>query len=292
MKTILAASVLALCAAVPAQGELVYALTSLDQLLSFDSASPGNLITARSITGLQTSETLLGIDFRPADGRLYALGNSSRLYTINPNTGAATPVGTQFTTLLNGTTFGFDFNPQLDRIRVTSDLDQNLRINPNDGTVAGVDTTLSYAAADPFFGQSPNINAAAYNNNVPGALTTTLFVIDSLQNSLAVQNPPNAGTLTTVGPLGIDGSRFNGFDVSGLSGFAYAATPASSGGSAADLYRINLATGAATLIGHIGAADADTLVRGLSVVAVPEPGTMSLAVLGGLGLWVMMRRRL
>ena len=94
MKKIIAASAMAVCAAIPAQGELVYAYTSLDQLISFDSLSPGNLISARTITGLQTSESLLGIDYRPANGLLYALGDSSRLYTINPATGAATQVGT------------------------------------------------------------------------------------------------------------------------------------------------------------------------------------------------------
>ena len=292
MKKIFAASALAICAAIPAQGELAYALTQLDQIITFDTVAPGNLFSARAITGLQASETLLGIDYRPANGVLYGLGNSSRLYTIDPNTGAATQVGSgQFTTLLNGTTFGFDFNPVVDRIRIVSDLDQNLRLNPNDGSVSGVDVGLSYAAGDPFFGQSPNVNGAAYANNVPGALTTTLYVIDSLQNSLAIQNPPNNGTLTTVGPLGIDGSRFNGFDISGLTGFGYAATPASSGGAAADLYRINLGTGAATLLGHIGPADADILVRGFTVAAVPEPSTGALAVIGGLGLLMLRLRR-
>ncbi len=283
---------MAFCVTIPAQAELAYAYTSLDQLISFDTASPGNLISAIAITGLQNSESLLGIDFRPANGLLYALGNSSRLYTINPNTGAATQVGSgQFTTLLNGTTFGFDVNPVADRIRVVSDLDQNLRLNPNDGTVV-VDSVLNYASGDPFFGQSPNVNGAAYANNVPGAATTTLYVLDSLQNSLGIQNPPNNGTLTTVGLLGIDPSRFNGFDISGLTGFGYAATPASSGGSAADLYRINLTTGLATLLGHIGPADADILVRGFTVAPIPEPGTTTLALIGGLGLLMMgMRRR-
>ncbi len=290
-KTIFAVSAVALCAAMPAQAELAYALTSIDQIISFDTATPGNLLTAFSITGLQPSETLLAIDARPANGVLYGLGNSSRLYTINPNTGAATAVGGQFSTILNGTTFGFDFNPVVDRVRVVSDLDQNLRINPIDGSVTAVDGTLNYASGDSFFGQSPNINGAAYANNVPGALSTTLYVVDSLQNSLAIQTVPNSGTLNTVGPLGIDGSRFNGFDISGLTGIGYAATPASSGGLAADLYRINLTTGAATLVGHIGPADADILVRGFSLAAVPEPGTGTLALVGGLGLLMMRWRR-
>jgi len=250
------------------------------------------LNSAQFVTGLQPAETLLGIDYRPANGLLYGLGSSSRLYLINPTTGAASQVGSgQFSTLLSGTTFGFDFNPTVDRIRVVSDLDQNLRLNPNDGTVAAVDLSLNYAAGDPFFGLSPNVNAAAYANNVPGALSTTLYVIDSAQNSLAIQNPPNNGTLTTVGLLAIDASRFNGFDISGLTGIGYAATPAASGGPAADLYIINLATGGASLVGHIGGAPDDFIIKCLSVVAVPEPGVGVLALVGGLGLWMLRLRR-
>jgi hypothetical protein len=292
MKTIFAAAAVTLCVALPVQAERIYALTSADQIISFDSATPGILNSAQFVTGLQPAETLLGIDFRPANGLLYGLGSSSRLYLINPTTGAATQVGSgQFSTLLSGTTFGFDFNPTVDRIRVVSDLDQNLRLNPNDGTVTAVDLALNYAAGDPFFGLSPNINGAAYANNVPGALSTTLYVIDSAQNSLAIQNPPNNGTLTTVGLLAIDASRFNGFDISGLGGIAYAATPAASGGPAADLYTINLATGGATLRGHIGGAPDDFIIKGLTVVAVPEPGVGVLALVGGLGLWMLRLRR-
>ena len=292
MKTIFAVLSLALGVALPVQAERIYALTSADQIVSFDSATPGILNSAQFVTGLQPAETLLGIDYRPANGLLYGLGSSSRLYLINPLTGAATQVGSgQFSTLLSGTTFGFDFNPTVDRIRVVSDLDQNLRLNPNDGSVAAVDLSLNYAAGDPFFGLSPNINAAAYANNVPGALSTTLYVIDSAQNSLAIQNPPNNGTLTTVGLLGIDASRFNGFDISGLNGIGYAATPAASGCPAADLYTINLNTGLASLVGHIGGAPDNYIITGLSVVAVPEPGAGALALVGGLGLWMLRLRR-
>ena len=291
MKALIVALAVAVSLVLPAHAERIYALTSADQIISFDSATPGILNSAQFVTGLQPSETLLGIDYRPANGLLYALGSSSRLYVINPLTGAATQVGSgPFSTLLSGTTFGFDFNPTVDRIRVVSDLDQNLRLNPNDGSIAAVDSTLNYAVGDPFFGLSPNVNAAAYANNVAGALSTTLYVIDSAQNSLAIQNPPNNGTLTTVGLLTIDASRFNGFDISGVSAVAYAATPAASGGPAADLYTINLNTGAASLVGHIGGAPDDFIIKGLSV-AIPEPGVGVLALVGGLGLWVMRFRR-
>lgn len=76
-------------APVAAEAETIYAVTSTNLLLTFDSATPGTT-TSVAITGLQAGENVLGIDLRPATGQLYALGSTSRLYTINPVTGAAT----------------------------------------------------------------------------------------------------------------------------------------------------------------------------------------------------------
>lgn len=287
---------LALLPVVSAQAETIYVLSTLDQIITFDSAAPGNILLARSITGLQSGESLLGIDSRPATGLIYALGSSSRLYSIDPLTGAAVQTGSgQISPLLNGSSFSFDFNPTVDRIRVTSDLDQNLRLNPNSGAVAAVDTTLAYAAGDSRFGQNPSINGVAYDNNVPGAATTTLYGVDSLQNTLVtIGSPsPNDGTLHTVGVLGIDASRFNGFDISGVSGLAYAISPAASSDPAANLYIIDKATGGATLVGKLGNIDEDYLIRGMTVFApVPEPGVSALfAFGGGIGGFLLWRRQ-
>src|SRR5262249_5084438 len=55
--------------AVPAT---VYGLTNANTLLKFGSATPGT-VTTITITGLQTNtEHVLGIDFRPRTGQLYA----------------------------------------------------------------------------------------------------------------------------------------------------------------------------------------------------------------------------
>src|SRR4029453_12592543 len=127
------------------------------------SSTPGTIFGALGITGLQAGETVLGIDFRPATGGLYALGSTSRLYTINPTTGAATQVGAAGAFTLSGTAFGFDFNPVVDRIGVVSDADQNLRLIPDTGALVGVaDTPLAYATGDPNFGLNPNVVGAAY----------------------------------------------------------------------------------------------------------------------------------
>ena len=49
-----------------------------------------------TISGMQPGEALLAIDFRPATGQLYGLGSTSRLYTIDSTSGAATAIGAGF----------------------------------------------------------------------------------------------------------------------------------------------------------------------------------------------------
>ena len=264
----------------PAQAELLTGLTTTGVLETFDSAAPGTVLTGVAVTGLQAGETLLGIDRRPATGVLYGLGSTSRLYVINSATGAATQVGSAGAFTLTGTAFGFDFNPTVDRIRVTSNTGQNLRLNPNDGTLTATDTGLAYAAVDPNAGATPRIVGSAYTNNFSGAVTTTLFAIDSNLDILATQGgpgvSPNTGQLFTVGALGFDTSDLVGFDISGASGIAFASLTAA-GGNGSQLFTIDLNTGAATLVGTIGGG---VPLTGLASAAVPEPGTLILSVLG------------
>jgi hypothetical protein len=212
-----------------------------------------------TVTNLQTGEILLGIDQRPADGQLYAVGSTGRLYTLNTTSGAATLVAALAAdptdvsnpfTALNGTVFGVDFNPVPDRLRVVSNAEQNLRINPANGLTT-TDGVLAYAALDPNVGANPNIVGSAYANNLAGATTTVLFGIDSNLDILVIQNPPNDGTLNTVGALTVDTSDAVGFDISGVTSNVYASLTV---GGAAGLYTINSTTGAATLVGAIDAA--------------------------------------
>jgi hypothetical protein len=231
----------------------IYAVTNANQLLRFDSATPGTATTVGPITGLQSGEDVLALDARPATGRLYGLGSNSRIYLINAGTGAATFVAT-ISTALSGTSFGFDFNPTVDRIRIVSNTGQNLRVNPGTGA-ATVDGVLNPG--------TPSVTAAGYTNSVFGATATTLYTIDTANNNLYTQNPPNNGTLVLVGPTGLTASAGNGFDIAPNTNIAYyAATNALT----TNLYTVNLTSGTATLVGPIGAGL--TAVRGIAV----EPG--------------------
>ena len=281
----LAASLL--CVAPLAQAEAVVGLTSTNALMTFDTATPLNAAAPINITGLiGANETILGIDRRPATGVLYGLGSSGRLYTLNTLTGAATFASQISGATLSGTAFGIDFNPVPDRLRVTSNAGQNLRIDVTTG-VATIDAALN--------GPTTSLAGSAYTNNFVGALSTTLYGISSATDSLYVQNPPNNGTLVLVGALGFDTVAVTGFDISGMSGLAFASL--TNGDTAeSSFYGINLATGAATLIGAFGiggnpALAAPLLGIALNVGVIPEPGSYALMLAGLLSVGSIVRRR-
>lgn len=222
------------------------------KLVLFPSNDPEDVSVVK-LKGLQDGEEILGVDARPSTGQLYALGSSSRLYTINLATHRATQVGSgTLSTPLQGSKFGFDFNPTVDRIRVVSDSGQNMRLNPTNGAVVAVDGSLAYATNDTGFGTSPVVGGAAYiNNDNDPATGTTLFDIDSARDVLVTQIPPNSGVLNTVGSLGVNTTSVVGFDVAASDGTAYASLLLD-GDKRAGLYTINLSTGAATFLGTIG----------------------------------------
>jgi hypothetical protein len=223
--------------------ETFYGVTQDNRLVTFQSDNVTNVEPSHAITGLPGGENIVGLDVRPLNGQLYALGKTSRLYVVNPRTGAARQVGaTPFIPVLAGASFGFDFNPTVDRIRVTSDAEQNLRINPDDGTVAGVDTNLAYAPGDPGAGTNPSVGGSAYTNSFAGATSTTLFDIDNARHALVVQNPANDGTLTTVGALGTNNNAV-AFDI-GEGNVGYAVLNGEQ--NRQNLFRIDLANGHAT----------------------------------------------
>lgn len=243
-----------------------------NSLIKFDLATPGITFLVGNFSGAATN--LDGIDFRPSDGFLYGYGVTGNvLVTINLNTAATTAV--PFPTIVSTTDdLGIDFNPVADRLRLVNVADQNLRINVGTGATTA-DTTLAYAAGDPNFGVNPAINEAAYTNSDTNPATgTSLFYIDYGRDILVRTPDPNAGTLETLGALGVDTTGFTGFDIlsDGIGGnIAYALLTASSG--TASLYTVNLSTGAATSVGIISQTAA-THPYGLAIApTVPEPST-------------------
>ena len=287
-KTLFTAGLVAAGLTSQAHALAVYGLTDSGSLVGFDSATPGTIRSTVLVSGLNAGTALVGIDFRPATGQLYGMSSDSRLYTINLTTGIASVVGSAGAFTLSGGSYDIDFNPTVDRIRAVNTNDQNLRLNPNDGTLSATDGTLAYAAGDVNAGANPTIAGAAYTNSFAGATTTTLYDIDSALGVLVTQNPPNNGLLNTVGALGVATSANVGFDIFFFNNQAFASLGSDRTAAGYGFYSINLATGAASLIGNIGSG---LLIRDIAIAQVPEPSTVALLALGLVGFGLHARRR-
>jgi len=260
--------------------DTIFAVTQTNILIRFNAGRPGQIDSSQSISGLAAGEKVLGMDFRPANGRLYAAGSSGRLYILNTGTGAATAVGTgSFAALVRSEALGFDFNPVSDRIHITDSTGSNFRLHPETGDLidgnsmlSGVqpDAGLGYSGEDANSGRVERIIGVAYTRG-HGARDTTSFAIDSAQAMLVTLGRPEGttpaktpsapyeGRLFSVGRLEIPSGEHVGFDIHPVRRSAYASFKES---ETSALYRINLETGEARRIGLIGTG---TPVPGIAI---------------------------
>lgn len=271
----------AMASASTATAAIVYGVTTTNTLFRVDSSAPGAILSGFAISGFSANnENIVAIDFRPLTNELYALGSFGQVYTVNLATAALTAVGAGIGPI-NGTAFGFDFNPSIDRIRLVTDVNKNYVINPITGALQAAATDLFFGPADPNFGVDPNVVGSAYSNNMAGVGATQLYGIDSGLDILVTQ-ANSAGTLGTIGPLGLNTGNLVGLDIDSPAvgvNMAYASlTP--TGGSVSNLYSINLVTGLATNLGSIGGG---TLVTDIAVIVtnegviIPEPTGFGIA---------------
>ena len=267
-----------------ARGELL-AVNADNELVSFNRGAPGKLCTRAPIEGLEPDELVLGVDVRPADGGLYALGSLGNIYTLDPASASATQRsslradGSDTTDPFRGldprASYGVAFNPVPDRLRVIS-RGVNLRINVDTG-VTNTDSALSPA--------NMAVPAVAYTNAIAGATSTTLYAIDSSRGALARiggdpattgacpddAGNPNCGVVSDVGNLGMAGMNdVGGFDIDGnasasLGWLALTLAP----GTSSSLFAVDLATGG--VIAPTGVADptigGGSPVRGLTLAS-------------------------
>jgi len=215
------------------------------QLVRFAAATPGTTTTA-AITGVTAGESLVGIDFRPATGQLYALGvnataNNGTIYRLDPQTGAATVAVTGTASSIafvaaDGVTavdlpdpatagYGFDFNPVVDRIRITTSTGLNFRMNQITGFPVDGDAAAPGVNPDGAINGSgvSGVSGAAYTNSVASTAMspqsiTTLYALSETGSQLTIQNAPNAGTQTLPLTVRLGGTTLaftsvNGFDI-------------------------------------------------------------------------------
>lgn len=242
-----AAAVALVCAALPAAAFELVALTDRNELIRFQDSAPGR---TAMVAILGTEGRVLAIDVRPANKMLYALDDKSILYTLDPRTGHATRLSALSVALEDTSHALADFNPQADRLRVIGPGGQSLRVNVDNGQTAA-DGRLKFAAGDPHAGKTPRVLAGAYLNSIPAAPATQLFEFDATSGAYVIQDPPNDGTLQTVGeaslPAGIAVEAMDIHttpDMRDYTGFAVARN---------NLYRFAIGSGRLTPVGPIAA---------------------------------------
>lgn len=229
----------------------VIGLTEDQRLIAFSEHHPGSARDIGAINGLMSGDMVVGIDFRVQDGKLYGVTKTGGIYAIDHGTGQASKVS-QLSVALEGTYFGVDFNPAADRLRIVSDTGQNLRHNVNQGGATLVDDPLDYPPATALNGVGPNatgVTASAYtNNDLDAATGTALYGLDTGLDQLALQSPPNDGTLAAVGKSGTDAGVHVGFDIystvrDGVTTAVQGLASVAADNGTAALYGVNLATG-------------------------------------------------
>jgi hypothetical protein len=257
--------------------------TSGDRLVSFNMS--GTLTGNVPISGLAAGDSLVDIDvFFSGDRRLYGLGTSGTLYTLDPNTGSA---AINVAGAAVGSPVAIDFNPVPDRLRVLSG-PSNFRITPGTGVVSS-DGLFTFAVGDANAGATPTLRAAAYINNVDNPGATSLYTIDTGLDALILHSGgPGFSTLNTVAGLSLGG---NPFDVGRNVGFDVFSTAVGDNqvfmSNGNDLYRLNLANGVLAPMATVGGGvDLRTIA-----VQVPEASTVVPSVAGLLGaVWMGYRR--
>lgn len=187
-------------------------LTTDNRLTSFDVAAAGKSTVIGQVTGLVGDTKVAGIDYRVQDGELYGVGDQGGIYTLDATTAVAVKVS-QLSVALQGNSLGVDFNPAADRLRVITGQGQNLRHDLNTDTTT-VDGSLNYPVPPEPAIPGKAVTAAAYtNNDLDTNSATTLFVIDTRNDQVAIQSPANSGQLAATGKLRADAPAATGFDI-------------------------------------------------------------------------------
>jgi hypothetical protein len=292
---LLAIAALSPAFAVKPEGSL-YVLSTDGQIAVVHEDAPAQGNTAY-VLGVLAGDVLVGIDVRPQNHRLYALGynaaiRSVRLYHVDyaTDTPRAVAVGAAggFTAAdgstalpITASKFGIDFDPRSDRLRVVTDTGQNFRIDPNSGAPVDGDPAIAGVQMDaPLNGNAARADATAYSNTIINATATTQVLLDSTTNTLRFESPRNSAMLISGPPITLGGSLVDftaegaGLDIppgveatsDGVvpTGFAYASLTTSAGSA---LYRIELSSGVATQLGAFGGAP----VRDVAVAELVPP---------------------
>jgi hypothetical protein len=272
--------------AAPLRGETLLAITSDRKINFFDSTAPNAYFKTVNIVGLGGSDVVLSAACN-ATGQLFVLtraGTQMGVRIFDPQTGAI--LEDSFSTVAYpaaATGFGMDVNPASQSIVDVADDTDEIQFVSTSGAGAAVplsydNTTSDGDPVDVHAGANPAIVGIAHTNNFPGAQSSVLYGIDSTQDTL-VMIEQDIGRLNTIGALGVNTGAQVGFDISGVTGNAYAAFSTIAGPL---LYKINLSTGAGTLIGQLPASSPAGVVI-VAITTLPPTRLANISTRGRVG---------
>ena len=170
---------------------------------------PGTIQGTTPITGLQSGETIHGIDSRPATGSLRAGQHRPTLHHRPGDRGGDAGRHRDLRRAPERHVLRLRLRPDGRRLRVVSDAGQNMRLNPDTGAVIDSDPNIPGTQPDMYL-SSTYVVGLAYSDNAAGTTTTTLYGIDGANDWLVRQGgpsgspSPNLGQITTIGSLGVD----------------------------------------------------------------------------------------
>ncbi|MBY0322555.1 MAG: DUF4394 domain-containing protein [Reyranella sp.] len=228
--------------AATAKAATLVGLTADNKLVKIDTAT----LSASQPMAISGADQIVGIDVRPADGKLWGLTAAGQLVVIDHMSGKATSGSMLSQKVALGARPVVDFNPAADRLRVIAADGQSLRINVDDGATT-VDKPLNYDAADANAAKKPMVTAGAYTNSSKGAKSTELFHVDGGTGALVLQSPPNDGILKSRGAVGVANLADAVMDIENEAEGKNTAYLIAGG----TLYTIDLATGKATQVGAV-----------------------------------------
>ncbi|OAN76440.1 hypothetical protein A8B78_02870 [Jannaschia sp. EhC01] len=277
------ASIAALLATGAAQADghanlMGYALTN-DGMTLVTMASIADPVAAMMF---DLSAQVDAIAYRPVTGELLGFSTDGMIYTIDPMSGEMTDLEARFAddAMIAGSATAFDFNNAIDAVRAVGSDGANLVYFPTDFGDGDERANSVLRFTDAFYGEvdanagaDPMIFANAYTNAISGmtAQSTFQYALDAQTDAL-VSLANNAGELTTVAPVTVDGMAVDlaaagGFDIVSPeegTNMAYAILQME-GAATSGLYSIDLETAEATLLADLG-------MGGITGFAVSQTG--------------------
>lgn len=275
----LAAGVLALqgcvqntVTSVPLEG---YYLTSANRLIGFGTVDGARALLSTTLA-TAAGESLLDIDYRASEGRLYALGSLGGIYSIS--NGAAVLISTlPAGTLAAGVRYVLDVDPVSDRMRVLGGNGDNLLVEINSGRVTRDTSIAVTGAAAPVAGVAFTDKTDATEGRV-----SLPYTLDAVGDAIHTLNPAGAGTTTRVAGLGVDATAIVGYDINPATGKGHAVLTV---GGSDGLYRIDEtvtgATPAATRLSGTPAMLSGESIVGMAFITSANPTVLALDNTGG-----------